>query len=90
MAKNSSLAKHILDCGWSTFINMLSYKTTVVKVDPKYSSQECNKCGHIARESRQGQRFKCVKCGHKANADGNASKNILERGQTLLCDNVVA
>lgn len=88
MAK-SRLAKHIYDCGWSMFVKMLEYKTNVVKVDPKYTSQECSECGHIARENRLTQsEFECVKCGHAANADFQASINILKRGQSLLCDNV--
>jgi len=91
MSKNSNLAKHILDCGWSMFIDMLSYKTEVVKVDPKYTSQECSECGHIARENRQSQsKFKCMICGHSENADYQATKNIMKRGQSLLCDNVAA
>lgn len=90
MAK-SKLAKHILDCGWTTFVNMLEYKTNVLKVNPQYTSQECSSCGHIARENRKSQsEFECVECGHKENADYQASKNIKKRGQSLLCDNVAA
>ena len=49
----------------------------VVKVDPKYTSQRCSKCGHIDKENRRDQEhFCCVKCGFKANADFNASQNI--------------
>lgn len=52
----------------------------VVKVNPKYTSKRCNKCGCIHQENRdcklnQGK-FKCVECGHEDNADINASKNI--------------
>jgi len=91
MSKNNRLSNHISDASWSMFVNMLSYKTDVVKVDPKYTSQECNNCGHISKENRQSQsEFECVKCGHTDNADLNASKNIKERGQSLLCDNVAA
>ncbi|WP_344135541.1 transposase [Luedemannella flava] len=54
---------------------------TVVKVNPAYTSQTCNACGHVARESRESQAvFRCVACGHRAHADVNAAKNILAAG----------
>lgn len=49
----------------------------VVYVDPRYTSQKCNKCGHISRSNRTNQtQFKCVHCGYTLNADLNASFNI--------------
>ena len=52
----------------------------VVKVNPKYTSKRCNKCGCIHQgnrdcKSNQGK-FKCVECGYENNADINASMNI--------------
>ncbi len=61
----------------------LSYKAkfaevSVVLVDPRHTSETCNKCTHVARENRESQAiFKCVSCGHLDNADVNAAKNIL-------------
>lgn len=53
----------------------------VVKVSPKYTSQRCHKCGVIDAENRTVQeRFECVTCGHKDNADFNAAKNIAMDG----------
>ena len=53
----------------------------LIKVDPKYTSQECNECHHVSKENRRSQsKFVCTSCGHSANADINASKNILDRG----------
>lgn len=49
----------------------------VNKVSPKYTSQRCNKCGYISKESRKTQdKFECVNCGHKDNADRNAARNL--------------
>lgn len=46
-------------------------------INPKYTSQRCNKCGIIDSESRKNQAlFECTTCGHKANADYNAARNI--------------
>ena len=68
------------------FFEFLDYKLKqgggqLIKVDPKYTSQTCNECGHISKENRQSQsKFVCTACGYSANADINASKNILDRG----------
>ncbi len=48
-------------------------------VSPAYTSQMCSACGHVDRGNRNGEVFKCLKCGHEANADVQASKNILAR-----------
>jgi putative transposase len=49
-------------------------------VDPAYTSQECSVCGHVSPENRPSQElFYCKKCGHTANADENAAKNVLSR-----------
>lgn len=81
MAKNTNLSKHILDCGWGEFRTMLEYKTNVIRVDPKYTSQTCNECGIKDSKSRLSQsEFVCKSCGHIDNADINAAKNILSKG----------
>lgn len=48
----------------------------VVKVDPRYTSQKCNQCGNINKESRVKSRYVCISCGHNDHADINAAKNI--------------
>ena len=49
----------------------------VRKIEPKYTSQMCSKCGFISSENRKTQdRFCCVKCGYKKHADHNAAMNI--------------
>ena len=86
----SGLNKSILDQGWGMMIDMLEYKQhwtggLLVKVNPQYTSQTCSQCQHITKENRQTQaKFECVKCGHKANADVNAAKNILAAGHAVL------
>ena len=54
---------------------------TLLLVDPKYTSQMCSVCGHVEDANRKTQeRFACVCCGHRENADCNAAKNILAAG----------
>lgn len=80
----SNLAKHILDCGWGKFKELLSYKSNVVSVNPKYTSQTCSDCGHKDSRNRIKSEFLCKNCGSIFNADHNASLNILSKGIALI------
>jgi IS605 OrfB family transposase len=51
----------------------------VVGVDPRHTSQRCNRCGHIERGNRDGASFRCRACETRANADLNAARNIRDR-----------
>jgi putative transposase len=52
----------------------------VVGIDPRYTSQRCNACGHIERANRMSQSdFRCQKCDHRQNADLNAAKNSRDK-----------
>jgi putative transposase len=65
--------------------SFLTYKAEgigarVIGIDPRHTSQRCNVCGHIYRGNRPSQsRFICRKCGHKANPDINAARNIRDK-----------
>lgn len=84
MSRNGKLSKHILDCGWAAFRTMLEYKTKVVPINPKFTSQTCNDCGVKDAKSRLSQsKFVCTNCGVESNADENAAKNILDLGKVL-------
>jgi len=77
------LAKQILDCSWSEFFRMLSYKAENAgrikpEEPPQYTSQKCAECGFVHRDNRKSQaEFECLSCGHKDNADTNGARNIL-------------
>jgi len=86
----SALNRSILDQSWGEFFRQLEYKLEwlggkFIKVNPKYTSQRCSECAHVAKENRKSQAyFECVGCGYKENADVNAAKNILAAGQAVL------
>ncbi len=86
----SGLNKSILDQGWGMMVDMLGYKQhwrggLLIKINPRYTSQTCSQCQHIANENRRSQAtFECVKCRYVANADFNAARNILAAGHAVL------
>ena len=86
----SGLNKSILDQGWGMMVDMIEYKQhwqggLLIKINPRYTSQTCSQCQHIAKENRRSQaRFECVKCTYVANADFNAARNILAAGHAVL------
>lgn len=85
-AAKAGLAQKILNSAWGMIASFLTYKANhagkvCIKVSPRFSSQECAKCGHIHPENRQTQsKFVCQICGHTENADQNASEVIKKRG----------
>jgi putative transposase len=79
VAPKAGLNRGILKSGWGLLVTRLEQKASgrVEKVKAAYTSQTCNACRHIASESRKSQAtFVCVACGHRANADVNAARNI--------------
>ncbi len=77
--QKAGLNRGILAAGWGRLVERLEHKAPgrVVKVNPRFTSQTCNACAHIAKENRESQAdFLCVACGHQANADVNAARNI--------------
>jgi len=84
--QKSGLNRAILNQGWGEFLFCLEYKLALKggileRVSPQYTSQTCPICGHVSKDNRKTQsEFKCVHCGHTANADSNAAQNILLAG----------
>lgn len=85
----SCLNKAILDQGWGEFRRQLEYKAlwsggVLVAVSPQYTSQPCPKCGLVDPKNRHKTMFRCLGCGHTADADVNAAINILAAGHAVL------
>ena len=75
----AGLHRGILLNAWGTLVRRLDEKAPgrVERVHAAYTSQPCSCCGHCAPENRESQAvFRCVACGHQANADVNAAINI--------------
>lgn len=62
-----------------------TYGIITTEVRAEYSSSGCNSCGYVDKRSRKTQdKFECLFCENKANADYNASLNIKERSSLPL------
>ena len=86
VAAKAGLNRRLLDAGFGQLERLIYEKAEeaarqVVRVDARFSSQECSRCGHIARESRRRRRYSCVRCGFTTHADVNAALVIRRRAQ---------
>ncbi len=74
----------------------LTYKakqnqSTVIKVNPAYTSQCCPVCGHIEKANRNKKihLFCCKNCGYKSNDDRIGAMNLYRMGINYLEDSQV-
>jgi putative transposase len=85
----SGLSRSIGDAGWGGFVSILRAKAEDagriwIEVDPRHTSDGCEKCGYAAAENRVTQAaFECQRCSHRAPADEHAARNILRAGLAL-------
>ncbi len=83
MVKNHHLAKSIMDASWGAFLNILTAKAEsagheVIRVNPRYTSQKCYRCGERIQKSLSVRTHICHHCGYVEDRDVNAAKNILK------------
>jgi putative transposase len=87
MVRNHHLAKSIADAGWSTCLNILSFKAAcagrrAVAVPPAYTSQACSGCGILVAKGLSLRWHSCPDCGMNLHRDHNAARNILALGSS--------
>jgi putative transposase len=70
---------------------MIEYKanmnqSTVIAVDPAYTSQTCPKCGHTEKANRNKNKhiFQCRTCGYTSNDDRIGAMNLHRKGMEYL------
>ncbi|MDP9640380.1 putative transposase [Actinopolyspora lacussalsi] len=83
MVRNRRLARAVSDVGMSELRRQLDYKTIwsgrhLVVADRWYpSSKTCSDCGAVKAKLRLSERvFTCESCGHTADRDHNAARNL--------------
>lgn len=90
VAAKSGLNKSILDQGWYTFGQQLSYKQywrggEVLRVNPKNTSITCLECSCCIKENRKTQSvFECIRCGYRNHADLVGAINVARAGYARL------
>lgn len=91
----TGMAKSVLDAGWSSFRNMLKYKSMATgawyqEVDERFTTQTCSGCGALPDSRPKGiaglgiREWQCGGCGCVHDRDRNAALNILRRGRATL------
>ncbi|MFS8118715.1 MAG: RNA-guided endonuclease InsQ/TnpB family protein [Microcoleus sp.] len=88
-SRKKGLNRAISDAGWGDLVLKVAYLAvkqgkTVIKVNPKHSSQECRNCGNIDKSNRDCEKFICVECGYHEHADIGAAKTIRDRALKIV------
>jgi putative transposase len=88
-SQKRGLNRVIADAAWGELklkIKAAAFKwgKIYLEVDPRQTSQQCSVCSQIDAASRKGEQYVCTSCGFVADADIQASKNILSRGLQQL------
>ena len=83
-----SLNREILSQTWGLLRIQLQYKAEwagreFVDVDPKYTSQDCHRCGARNKPGRS-ETYRCAACDLRMDRDHNAALNILRAGAVAL------
>jgi len=84
-SRKKGLNRSISDASWYSLLKKIEYIAAkhgkfFHKVNPRYSSQTCPKCGHVHKDNRDKEKFICTSCGYMAHADLNAANNLKQRG----------
>jgi putative transposase len=97
----TSMAKSVLDAGWSTLRIQLAYKAVrhgarYTEVDERFTTQICSHCGAMPDTRPKGiadlgiREWRCSDCGSVHDRDLNAAINILRRGRATLAAGISA
>lgn len=97
----TSMAKSVLDAGWSSFRTQLAYKAIkhgawFEEVNEAFTTQTCSCCGSLPDTRPRGiaglriREWVCSDCGAIHDRDVNAALNILRRGRATLVEGISA
>jgi putative transposase len=89
MMPHHCLAKSIADVVWGQFVRITTDKAAcasrlVAQVDPRYTSQDCSRCGQRVPKSLSERQHRCATCQLVLDRDHNAAINILRCGLASL------
>lgn len=83
-----SIRRDIGLAGWGRLIQMIVYKAesagrTVIKVNPRGTTQDCSRCGTTVPKDLSVRIHACPECGLVLDRDLNAAINVFQRGLRL-------
>ena len=83
------LNRSILEQAWGQILAQLDYKAAwagrrVVRVDPRFTSQDCAACGRRREKPDAHEHWRCSGCGAEHDRDANAAINIHRAGILAL------
>ncbi|MBO5572744.1 MAG: transposase [Clostridium sp.] len=90
MSRGLNFGKSVMDDGFGSFRDMLSYKLSdqkkpLIRIGRFYpSSKRCSVCGNIKSELRLDERIYHCTCGNRMDRDVNAAVNIREEGRRIM------
>ena len=89
MMQNHHLAKSIADVAWGQFVRITTDKAAcasrrIAHVDPRYTSQDCSRCGQRVPKTLRERQHQCPTCQLSMDRDQNAAINILRHGLVSL------
>ncbi len=93
LLKNHCLARSIADCGWSGYLDKLSYKCAFygrifMRVLARNTTQTCSCCGYTLKGdgklTLKDREWTCPGCGTFHNRDHNAAINVKNKGLKML------
>lgn len=89
MVKNRCLAQAISDVAWGNFFTMTQTKAESAgrafeRVDPRYTSQICSRCGHKQKMPLAIRIYECAECGFVIGRDHNSAITIDRAGQARI------
>jgi putative transposase len=89
MMQHHYLAKSIADVAWGQFVRITTDKAAcagrqVAHVAPRYTSQDCSRCGQRVPKTLRQRLHQCPTCQLSMDRDQNAAINILRCGLASL------
>ena len=85
-----SVSWSFYDLEQKLYYKALKNGSKVLKVDPRYTSQTCPRCGHVEKANRDKKKhiFKCRCCGYTSNDDRIGAMNLYLKGISYLSSQV--
>ena len=73
--------RRISKSNWKTIINLMSYKSSIMLIDPRNTTKRCSRCGEV--NEANGRTYRCKRCSLEINRHLNSAINIYMNAKRL-------